>query len=128
MSISTKPRSNVSVVCAIALASAGLLPACSDSTVVDMPDTGPVIDTGPRPDGSALPDSGAHDSGVHDGGVVVVDANLPDTNVDAFVAPDAFVDVDSGSDAGPPPCGNGVVDTGETCDTAIATGAGACPT
>ncbi|HEX7700208.1 MAG TPA: DUF4215 domain-containing protein, partial [Kofleriaceae bacterium] len=26
-----------------------------------------------------------------------------------------------------PGCGNGVVDSGETCDTAIATGAGACP-
>ncbi|MEZ4402784.1 MAG: DUF4215 domain-containing protein [Kofleriaceae bacterium] len=27
-----------------------------------------------------------------------------------------------------PGCGNGVVDAGETCDTAIASGAGACPT
>src|SRR5262249_33851707 len=40
----------------------------------------------------------------------------------AHAAPDAGV-----PDAAPS-CGNGIVDTGERCDTAIASGAGACPT
>jgi hypothetical protein len=52
--------------------------------------------------GSAM----AGDAGLFDGGI------LPDA------APDAAAS----------PCGNGVLDQGERCDTAIASGSGACPT
>jgi len=124
MSTSSKTISNVSVVCALALASASLLPACSDNTVPDMPDTGPTIDTGPQLDTGGARDTGARDTNS------TLDTNVPDArgDLDAFVDIDtSFVTPDGGSDAGPT-CGNGMLDTGETCDVAITTGAGACPT
>lgn len=56
-----------------------------------------------------------------DSGVLVE----PDTDVEVGTDTDLGTDTDADTQ---PPCGNGVVDTGELCDVAIADGqAGACP-
>jgi len=103
----------------VALVAAGC--SCSSDTVPDL-DTGPDVglptdtggrDVGPQGDTGPRPDTGP---GVDMG-------PQPDTGMSG--ADMGMSVVDSGGSQ----CGNGVVDTGETCDTAIAAGmAGACPT
>jgi cysteine-rich repeat protein len=111
MSLSTKLSPRVSVLCVLLLggtAAAG----CGDSTVPDMPDTNVVPHDG----------GGGSDVGPHDAGPPRPDTGpMPDTGVPT---PDTGPMVDAAMVG----CGNGMLDSGEECDTAITTGAGACPT
>jgi cysteine-rich repeat protein len=120
MSTSTKVSPSRSVFCALVLAVAGAgVSACSDNTIPDVPDTGPGHD-------GSVGDSGVRDSAVDTGPPRDTGPTTPDTGP----APDMGIDTpDTGTDAAVgPTCGNGALDTGETCDTAITSGAGACPT
>jgi cysteine-rich repeat protein len=84
----------------------------------DAPDGGLAIDAPDAPDAPDVPDVGVPTADVPDD--VVAEAGL-DASVDV-TDPDA-------PDVGPTVlCGNGRVDPGERCDTAIASGAGACLT
>lgn len=91
------------------------LAACGGSTPsieIPLPDGGVITDGGVMPDGGTASDAGV----ISDGG----------TFSDGGVMPDGGVISDGGTAE---TCGNGVVDPGETCDTAISSGqAGACPT
>lgn len=115
------PASKVSsrLLCALVLATTGLVPACSDNTVPTIPDTGGLdgspgdggardaaLDTGPRPDtgpgvdmgvvadmGAGVDTGPGDDTGV-DGGTTDDTGTADDAGTDAFVAAD-----DSGMDA-----------------------------
>ncbi len=74
--------------------------------------------------GDATP--GADAASAADGGQDAAGAGLDARPVDARPADARPVDAAPGD--APLSCGNGVVDTGETCDLGIAGGAGSCPT
>ncbi len=129
------------------LGDAADLDASLDASLDGQPDLGvdEGVDQGADTADSTLADEGA-DSAIADTGVDAEAAIDSDASSDSGPASDSELDAasDSGADtqvpdtqvpdtqvadtaeAGPL-CGNGRVDPGETCDTAIASGTGACP-
>lgn len=100
----------------------------ADARVADAPAGGGSADA-PSGGGSADAPSGGGSADAPTGGGADAPVETPDAPVETPDAPvetpDAPVET---PDAMTNLCGNGVVDPGETCDTAINAGEGACPT